>query len=53
MCGVETEVTYFLFSDCLEVVLDADKLVCLQCECSFESRNSLLIAVSQVCCGCS
>lgn len=37
-------------SDCLEVVFDADKLVCLQCECSFESRNALLIAVSEKSC---
>lgn len=29
---------------CVEIVFDADELVCLQCECSFESRNALLIA---------
>lgn len=33
---------------CSEVVFDANELVCLQCDCSFESRNALLIAVREV-----
>ena len=33
-------------STCLQTVPDATQLVCLQCDCSFESRNSVLIAVS-------
>ena len=40
-------VSFVISSVCHEVVFDADELVCLQCDCSFESRNALLIAVRE------
>lgn len=42
------EFTSIACSVCLDVVFDADELVCVQCDCTFESRNALLIAVSNV-----
>lgn len=32
-------------SACRDVVFDATEVVCLQCQCSFESRNAVLIGV--------
>lgn len=33
-------------STCMGTVFDADEVACLQCDCSFESRNVILIKVT-------